>query len=160
MLNRRKGTATGGAEILGAHVEGPFISVEKKGAHEQAVFKDAKNGIQAFDETYGSQLKKGGEAVSIITMAPEIEGVCDAIPDLVARGITVAMGHSACGIDQAEKAVSNGATSITHLFNAMQAVSSFSIFFCLRKKWKKKKKRKRRRKKTNFFFLYTTVSSS
>lgn len=121
LLNHRKGSATGGAEILGAHVEGPFISVLKKGAHKQDVFRTAKNGIQDFDEAYGSELKKGNKAVSIMTVAPEIEGVCDAIPDLVARGITVAMGHSACRIADAEKAVTNGSNSITHLFNAMQA---------------------------------------
>lgn len=123
MLNHRKGSATGGAEILGAHVEGPFISVLKKGAHKQAVFKDAKNGIKDFDEVYGPELLKGNKAVSIITMAPEIDGVCDAIPDLVARGITISMGHSACRIAEAEEAVTKGANSITHLFNAMQAVS-------------------------------------
>lgn len=131
MLNPRKGSATGGAEILGAHVEGPFISVLKKGAHKQDVFRTAKNGIQDFDDAYGSELKKGNKAVSIMTVAPEIEGVCDAIPDLVARGITVAMGHSACRIADAEKAVTNGANSITHLFNAMQAVSIYSCFVCL-----------------------------
>ncbi|KAI9471866.1 MAG: hypothetical protein EXX96DRAFT_597075 [Benjaminiella poitrasii] len=114
-------SAKGGAAILGAHVEGPFISVLKKGAHNQDVFRTAKNGIEDFDAAYGSELKKGCEAVSIITVAPEIEGVCDAIPDLVARGITVAMGHSACRIADAEKAVKQGANSITHLFNAMQA---------------------------------------
>ncbi|KAI8374205.1 uncharacterized protein BYT42DRAFT_499401 [Radiomyces spectabilis] len=121
LLNRRKGCAKGGSEILGAHVEGPFISVEKKGAHNQAVFRNAKNGVKDFDDAYGSELKKGNEAVSIMTVAPEIEGVSDAIPDLVARGITVALGHTACRIAEAEQAVRNGATSITHLFNAMQA---------------------------------------
>ncbi|CAO3623874.1 unnamed protein product [Cunninghamella blakesleeana] len=121
LLNHRKGTAKGGAEILGAHVEGPFISVEKKGAHKQQVFRNAKNGIADFDAAYGSELKKGSKAVSIMTIAPEIEGVNDAIPDLVKRGITVALGHSACRIAEAESAVTKGATSITHLFNAMQA---------------------------------------
>ncbi|KAI9356086.1 hypothetical protein BD770DRAFT_323528 [Pilaira anomala] len=114
-------TAFCGAEILGAHIEGPFISVLKKGAHEQAVFKDAKNGISDFDEVYGPELLKGSEAVRIITMAPEIEGVCDVIPDLVSRGITVSMGHTACRIAEAEEAVKKGSNSITHLFNAMQA---------------------------------------
>jgi N-acetylglucosamine-6-phosphate deacetylase len=127
LLNRRKGNAKTGAEILGAHIEGPFISVLKKGAHKQSVFRDAKNGIKDFDDAYGSELKKGSEAISIITMAPEIEGVCDAIPDLVARGITVSIGHSACRIAEAEKAVTKGANSITHLFNAMQAVSRFIV---------------------------------
>ncbi|CAO3596815.1 unnamed protein product [Absidia cylindrospora] len=121
LLNHRKGSAEGGSEILGAHIEGPFISIEKKGAHKQQVFRNAKNGIADFDLAYGSELKKGNKAVSIITMAPEIEGVTEAIPDLVARGITVAMGHTDCRIAEAELAVTKGATSITHLFNAMQA---------------------------------------
>ncbi|KAI8344942.1 hypothetical protein BD560DRAFT_411728 [Blakeslea trispora] len=119
LLNRRKGSTTDGAEILGAHLEGPFISVMKKGAHDQSVFKVAKNGLADFDETYGPELKKGSQAVSIITVAPELEGVCDVIPDLVSRGITVSMGHSSCRIVEAEKAVTKGANSITHLFNAM-----------------------------------------
>ncbi|CDH50089.1 n-acetylglucosamine-6-phosphate deacetylase-like [Lichtheimia corymbifera JMRC:FSU:9682] len=120
LLRPRKGTADGGAEILGAHVEGPFISPEKKGAHKISVLQDAKNGIEDFDKAYGPELKKGKDAVSIMTLAPELPGVTDAIPDLVARGITVALGHSACQIADAEKAVNQGANSITHLFNAMQ----------------------------------------
>ena len=122
-LNARKGSATGGAEILGAHIEGPFISVEKKGAHKQAVFRTAESGIKDFDDAYGDELKKGNKAVSIMTLAPELNGVTDTIPDIVARGIKVALGHSACKIAEAEQAVVKGATSITHLFNAMQAVS-------------------------------------
>ncbi|ORX49884.1 Metallo-dependent hydrolase [Hesseltinella vesiculosa] len=121
LLNQRKGSVQGGAEILGAHIEGPFISVEKKGAHDQTVFRNAKNGISDFDDAYGPELKKGSKAISIMTVAPEIDGVADCIPDLVKRGITVAMGHTACRIAQAEEAVKQGATSITHLFNAMQA---------------------------------------
>ncbi|KAI9250887.1 hypothetical protein BDA99DRAFT_522159 [Phascolomyces articulosus] len=120
-LNARKGSATGGAEILGAHIEGPFISVEKKGAHKQSVFRTAENGIQDFDEAYGEELKKGNKAVSIMTLAPELNGVNDTIPDIVARGIKVALGHTSCRIAEAEQAVVKGATSITHLFNAMQA---------------------------------------
>ena len=123
LLNNRPGSASAGATILGAHVEGPFISYEKKGAHNPGVFKDAKRGIEDLDEAYGSQLKKGSDAVRIITLAPEIEGICNAIPDLVKRNIVVSMGHSACKIAQAEEAVTKGASSITHLFNAMQAVS-------------------------------------
>ncbi|CAO3674800.1 hypothetical protein G6F70_001364 [Rhizopus microsporus] len=121
LLNNRPGSASAGATILGAHVEGPFISYEKKGAHNPGVFKDAKRGIEDLDEAYGSQLKKGSDAVRIITLAPEIEGICNAIPDLVKRNIVVSMGHSACKIAQAEEAVTKGASSITHLFNAMQA---------------------------------------
>lgn len=136
LLRPRKGTADGGAEILGAHVEGPFISPEKKGAHKIAVLQDAKNGIEDFDKAYGPELKKGKDAVSIMTLAPELPGVTDAIPDLVARGITVALGHSACQIADAEKAVNQGANSITHLFNAMQTVSSSGTSKDVLGRWK------------------------
>ncbi|KAH8552530.1 hypothetical protein BGW37DRAFT_533876 [Umbelopsis sp. PMI_123] len=119
LLNKRKGDAKQGSEILGAHIEGPFISHEKKGAHNQAIFRTGKNGICEFDEAYGPELKKGSEAVSIITLAPEIEGVIDVIPELVKRDICVSIGHSAATISEAEAAVTKGATLITHLFNAM-----------------------------------------
>ncbi|KAG1442157.1 hypothetical protein G6F56_011186 [Rhizopus delemar] len=74
LLNHRPGSVSTGATILGAHIEGPFIALEKKGAHNPEVLRDAKNGIKDLDEAYGPELKKGKEAVRIITMAPEIEG--------------------------------------------------------------------------------------
>jgi N-acetylglucosamine-6-phosphate deacetylase len=123
LLNKRKGDAKKGSEILGAHIEGPFISHEKKGAHNQDIFRTGKNGISEFDEAYGPELKKGSEAVSIITLAPEIEGVIDVIPELAKRDICVSIGHSAATISEAETAVTKGATLITHLFNAMLPVS-------------------------------------
>jgi N-acetylglucosamine-6-phosphate deacetylase len=119
LLNKRKGNAKKGSEILGAHIEGPFISHEKKGAHNQEIFRTGQGGIDGFDEAYGPELKKGSDAVSIITLAPEIEGVTEVIPELANRGICVSIGHSAATIDVAENAVAKGATLITHLFNAM-----------------------------------------
>ncbi|KAI9281783.1 hypothetical protein BC943DRAFT_344237 [Umbelopsis sp. AD052] len=119
VYNKRKGDAKKGSEILGAHIEGPFISHEKKGAHNQAIFRTGKNGVREFDEAYGPELMKGSEAVSIITVAPEIEGVIDVIPELAKRDICVSIGHSAATISEAETAVTKGATLITHLFNAM-----------------------------------------
>lgn len=128
MLNKRKGDAKKGSEILGAHIEGPFISREKKGAHNQAIFRTGKGGIAEFDAAYGPELQKGSEAVSIITLAPEIEGVTDVIPELSERGICVSIGHSAATIQEAETAVTKGATLITHLFNAMLPVSHIPHF--------------------------------
>ncbi|KAI8881439.1 carbohydrate esterase family 9 protein [Backusella circina FSU 941] len=120
LLNHRPGDAEKGAAILGAHCEGPFISTEKKGAHDQAVIQDAKNGIASLDTAYGPELKNGGETVRIMTVAPEIEGMLDTIPELIKRNITVSIGHSAATIDQAESGVAAGATFMTHLFNAMK----------------------------------------
>ncbi|KAI8967293.1 hypothetical protein BDF20DRAFT_908495 [Mycotypha africana] len=120
LLQYRPGDAKEGAEILGAHCEGPFISTEKKGAHNQTVIQNAKDGIDALDKAYGPELKKGGKAVRIMTVAPEIEGILDVIPQLVDRDITVSIGHSAATISQAEEGVKAGATFMTHLFNAMR----------------------------------------
>ncbi|KAI8388219.1 uncharacterized protein BYT42DRAFT_491496 [Radiomyces spectabilis] len=119
LQDARPGDAELGSEILGAHVEGPFISEEKKGAHDPAIIQSAKGGIAAFDKAYGPELKHGGKTVCIMTLAPELEGVLDVIPDLVKRGITVSIGHSAASVEQAEAGVRKGATFMTHLFNAM-----------------------------------------
>ncbi|KAG0095840.1 hypothetical protein BGZ93_005394 [Podila epicladia] len=129
-LKPRAGSAETGATILGAHVEGPFINKARIGAHELKVLQaSAKNGYKDFKDVYGfegetpeAQKKLSDEdlhSVKIITCAPELEGIMDSIPDLVRAGITVSVGHSMANISQAEQAVTNGATFITHLFNAM-----------------------------------------
>ncbi|KAI8099085.1 uncharacterized protein BX664DRAFT_377192 [Halteromyces radiatus] len=119
LLRRRAGNAKTNSEILGAHVEGPFISEEKKGAHDVNAIRTASRGILDFEEAYGSELKRGGESISIITLAPEVDGVLDVIPKLIERGITVSLGHSAAHIKAAEAGVAQGACLMTHLFNAM-----------------------------------------
>ncbi|KAK3814477.1 MAG: hypothetical protein J3Q66DRAFT_346568 [Benniella sp.] len=129
-LKPRPGSVATGATILGAHVEGPFINEARIGAHELKVLQaSAPNGFKDFKDVYGfegetpeAQKKLSEEdlhCVKIITCAPELEGVMEAIPDLVKAGITVSVGHSMANISQAERAVMNGATFITHLFNAM-----------------------------------------
>ncbi|OZJ02431.1 hypothetical protein BZG36_04463 [Bifiguratus adelaidae] len=130
-LRPRKGTHER-AEILGAHIEGPFISHGKKGAHNDKVILDASVGMSVVDERYGDEvaLKRGGSlprafgeverAASIVTVAPEVEGIMDVIPELVKRGVVVSIGHSEAFLKDAEAAIVKGATFITHLFNAMQ----------------------------------------
>ncbi|KAI9250379.1 hypothetical protein EDC94DRAFT_316533 [Helicostylum pulchrum] len=118
LLRHRPGNAQTGAEILGAHCEGPFISTEKKGAHDQTMIQNADDGIESLDRAYGPELLKG-DTVRIMTVAPEINGILQVIPQLVQRNITVSLGHSAATIEQAEAGVSAGATFMTHLFNAM-----------------------------------------
>ncbi|KAG0063102.1 hypothetical protein BGZ89_010143 [Linnemannia elongata] len=130
LLKPRPGSSDSGASILGAHVEGPFINEARVGAHELKVLQaSAKNGFQDFKNVYGfegdtpeAQRKLNEEnlqSVKIITCAPELDGVMESIPDLVKAGITVSVGHSMANTSQAEKAVLQGATFITHLFNAM-----------------------------------------
>ncbi|XP_047141626.1 N-acetylglucosamine-6-phosphate deacetylase isoform X1 [Hydra vulgaris] len=114
ILMKRKGSRNG-AEVLGAHCEGPFINIEKRGAHDPNYIKsDANGGIQVLELTYGSL-----DNIAIITVAPELSGIVDCIPSLVERNIVVSIGHSTASLGQSEVAVSQGASFITHLFNAM-----------------------------------------
>ncbi|KAK4887816.1 hypothetical protein RN001_004087 [Aquatica leii] len=112
-IKKRRGGAKG-ATILGVHVEGPFINIDKKGAHPPEYIKNFDSGFQTLLETYGSL-----ENVNIVTLAPELHGSDEVIKQLNALQIRVSVGHSMANLKDGEKAVFNGANLITHLFNAM-----------------------------------------
>ncbi|CAG8594297.1 13721_t:CDS:2 [Ambispora leptoticha] len=120
LLYPRKGNKNDGAEILGAHVEGPFISYDKNGAHKQSNLRDAPKGFADIAKVYGISETENNQSIKLMTVAPEVEGIMDSIHDLTRAGITVSIGHSMATVEQAEKAVEKGARLITHLFNAMQ----------------------------------------
>ncbi|KAI9699526.1 MAG: hypothetical protein M1820_007157 [Bogoriella megaspora] len=116
-----------GAESLGAHCEGPFISPAKNGMHNLDVLKEAPGGFQDMLDCYGpSNLQPKHDsndvlnpAIRMITAAPEVAGVASAIPDVVDRGIVFAVGHSEATYEQMKSAMESGSTMVTHLFNAM-----------------------------------------
>lgn len=104
-----------GAGVLGVHVEGPFISAEKKGAHPEKFLQTFScPGLSDVIRTYG-----GLDSVSVVTLAPELAHSESVVMELSQRGVTVSLGHSAADLSQAEDAVLQGASFITHLFNAM-----------------------------------------
>jgi len=112
----RKG-GTHGANILGAHLEGPFISKEKKGAHPIQHIRIPIKGYKSLKEVYGT----GVENAAIITLAPELEGSMDAIKGCVSENIVVSVGHTSAELSKGEEAVRQGARLVTHMFNAMQS---------------------------------------
>ncbi|RKP05425.1 n-acetylglucosamine-6-phosphate deacetylase [Thamnocephalis sphaerospora] len=119
LLGPRKGNLENGAEVLGAHLEGPFIAHEKKGAHDPRVLQASVSGIADIEKIYGP-IVRGGNA-SIITVAPEIPGMYKCIEELDKRGIVVSMGHSMAQIAEAEEGLKHGAKFVTHMFNAMSS---------------------------------------
>ncbi|XP_030836998.1 N-acetylglucosamine-6-phosphate deacetylase-like [Strongylocentrotus purpuratus] len=103
-----------GAGVLGLHLEGPFISVEKRGAHPQHLVHPLSGGTQDLFDVYSNL-----DDVAIVTLAPELINAKAAVQELVKRGITVSVGHSTANLCIAEESVNAGASFITHLFNAM-----------------------------------------
>ncbi|KAJ3282514.1 putative N-acetylglucosamine-6-phosphate deacetylase [Rhizoclosmatium sp. JEL0117] len=117
------------AEILGAHVEGPFLAPSKKGAHNVDYIRAPTNGFQDILECYGptidtptSEAAKANGVIKILTLAPEREGALSAIQEIKSRwgdNLVISMGHTEASYQDAEKALEVGATMLTHLFNAM-----------------------------------------
>jgi len=113
-LERMEGGAHG-AEVLGVHVEGPFISEDKRGAHHKQHLQVFTNGMETVKTVYGPGL----DNISIVTIAPELEHSGEVIEELTRRGIKVSIGHSTADFEDAKVAVKHGARLVTHLFNAM-----------------------------------------
>ena len=117
-----KGSPTAGACIIGAHLEGPFIDVSKKGAHKENFVQTPHDGFESLLAAYGVDTETLGRTAAIVTLAPELDGATDAIRGLCDAGVRVAFGHTAATLEDGERAMDEGATLITHLFNAMPAL--------------------------------------
>jgi len=108
----KKGTA--GAEILGIHMEGPYINPEKKGAQKEDDIK--KISIEEFLEFN----QASGNIVRLVTIAPEIPGAIDLIKYLHKQGIIASVGHSNATYVQTQAGIQAGLSHVTHTFNAMR----------------------------------------
>lgn len=106
-----------GAKPLGIHLEGPFISEQKRGTHRA-------NNVRLPDQTLISDwISRGNGTLKLMTMAPELDGALPVARLARASGITVAMGHSNASFDEATAAADNGTHYAVHTFNAMRAFS-------------------------------------
>ena len=104
--------AAPGPRVIGTHLEGPFISPSRPGAHDPSAVRPA-------DPAALNALLAAGP-VSQVTLAPELPGALELIDALVARGITVSLGHTEADAATAHRAFDRGASAVTHLFNAMR----------------------------------------
>ncbi len=107
-----------GARVLGVHLEGPFISPRRRGAHNPDWIVPPEPA--ALDEL----LAAGAGLVRLVTLAPEVAGGLAAIGQLAGAGVLVSVGHSNATAAQVAAAAGAGARMVTHLFNAQPGVKS------------------------------------
>ncbi|MGQ0840324.1 N-acetylglucosamine-6-phosphate deacetylase [Actinokineospora sp.] len=100
--------------LAGVHLEGPFLSAARCGAHDPAVLQPPDRAAVA------ALLDAGRGAVRMVTLAPELEGSVRAVHQLVDEGAIAAIGHTDATEAQVMPAVAAGATVATHLFNGMR----------------------------------------
>ena len=103
-----------GANIFGVHMEGPYFSVEYKGAQNEKYMKPA--GIKELDEYLS--IKEG--LVKLFSISPHNQENLEAIKYLSDRGVVASVGHSAAKYEDVIKAVNYGLTHATHTYNAMK----------------------------------------
>lgn len=101
-----------GSRILGAHVEGPFLSPDYHGAHDPSLMRDPTP--EALD------VLLQGPAPLVVTLAPERDHALDAIKRLTAAGVLVSVGHTAATAAEVHAAADAGARMVTHVFNAQR----------------------------------------
>jgi N-acetylglucosamine-6-phosphate deacetylase len=113
-IERQERGGCAGARVLGMHLEGPFISPKRLGAHPKLNLEP--HGVPLTRVTALEQLK-------LITLAPELPGAIEAIRMLTSRGVIVSIGHTDATFEQTAAGVAAGAAMFTHLFNAMRPIN-------------------------------------
>lgn len=102
--------------IAGIHLEGPWLSAKRCGAHDPALLRDPE------PAELESVFRAGGGTIRMVTLAPERTGGLAAVRRVVDAGAVAAVGHTECTYAQARAAIAAGATVATHLFNAMRPI--------------------------------------
>lgn len=115
-IHEAKLKGTGTAEILGIHLEGPYINPEKKGAQKEEDIK--KVSVEEFLEFN----QASGNLIRLVTIAPEMPGAIDFIRWLHQQGIIVSVGHSNATYKQVQEGIQAGLSHVTHIFNAMRGL--------------------------------------
>lgn len=103
-----------GARPLGIHIEGPFLSPHKKGAHPADLLQPPS--IELFDRFWQAAEGK----IRLMTIAPELPNATEVITHATRLGVRVSMGHSDADAAAAKQGIAAGAVSATHTYNAMR----------------------------------------
>jgi len=109
----------GAARVLGVHVEGPFISPARRGAHNPSWI------VPPSPAAVGELISAGAGVLRLVTLAPEAGGALAAIGQLAAAGVMISVGHSDATGGQVAEAAAAGARMVTHLFNGQRPLGSY-----------------------------------
>jgi N-acetylglucosamine-6-phosphate deacetylase len=104
-----------GGHVVGAHLEGPFLSHARCGAQNPAFLLKPDPGIMT------GFLDAGRGAVRLVTVAPELPGGFELVDQLVAAGVVAAVGHTDADYETVRRAFDRGASLVTHAFNGMRS---------------------------------------
>ena len=121
MAARCREQRIGGVDIIGVHVEGPYMAPTKHGCHDPGfVRRPSKEENRGFLDR--------ASIVKRMTLAPEVPGVQDFIRELSRHGVIPSGGHSEATLDQTSEAIGNGMSMITHLYCAMSTITKKGPF--------------------------------
>lgn len=113
-FNEYKKKKRKGSDLVGIHLEGPFLAKEYKGAMPEFL-------LRKFDiDLLKKYQERSGGNVRYLTVAPEVDGIAGGIKEMTELGIAVSLGHSGADYETTMKAIENGAIASTHTFNAMK----------------------------------------
>ena len=115
-INETMKKGTGGAQILGAYVEGPFISKEHKGA------QDEKYIIQPDKELFDKFLEVSGDNIKVVALAPEKDPDGSFVEHVTKKGVKVSLGHTNATYEEMKNGVEHGATIAVHTYNGMKGL--------------------------------------
>ena len=114
LIDDTAATPTGAAQPLGIHMEGPFISPQRRGVHPvESIAEPALEAYQRYARAAGGKLR-------IMTIAPELAAAPEVIAEMLRSGVRPSIGHTDASFEDAERAAAAGVRQATHTFNAMR----------------------------------------
>lgn len=113
-----KKTKYSGAQVVGIHLEGPYLNPARRGGHAaEYLFEPNLDHFKSIEASSQGNLK-------IVSLSPELPGVLDLISYIKKRGIRCSLAHTKATYDDVSRAVSHGLDMATHLYNAMEQLGS------------------------------------
>ncbi len=116
-ISDRIKAGTRGASIAGIYLEGPFLSHDFRGAHEETLLRTPTK------EDMDKLIAAGEGNLRVIAIAPEIDGALDAIEYFTSKGVRVSLGHSGASFKEAKAGFEAGGSIAVHTYNAMRGLN-------------------------------------